>query len=279
VLYSELFAAALRASRKKELSTAVEALIESSFAISRSRFWIQKNQPVRDAAGLRRFRRRLRRLLADEPLAYIFGVKEFYGEVILVSPAVLVPRPETELLVEKALQLLGREPGHVLDIGAGSGAISILLALRSRAEVTALEKSRPALAVLKKNIARFGLQERVRPLAGDLFPRREGRFRMIVSNPPYLSRRDWRNAPATVRLYEPRVALEAGLTGTEALKRIIAGAPGRLAPGGQLLLEIGRGQHRAVSGFLKTAGLRELECVRDYAGIDRVIVAQKTKRE
>ncbi len=274
MLYSELFAAALRASRKRELSAAVEALIESSFGISRTRFWIQKNQPVRDATGLRRFRRRLQRLLDDEPLAYILGAKEFYGETLLVSPAVLVPRPETELLVEKALQLLGRGKARVLDIGAGSGAIAVILALRSRAEVTALEKSLPALAVLKKNIARFGLRERVRPLAGDLFPLRAERFQMIVSNPPYLSRRDWRRAPATVRLYEPRAALEAGPAGTEALARIIAGAPGRLEPGGRLLLEIGRGQHRAVSGFLKGAGLRERECVRDYAGIERVIVAQ-----
>lgn len=279
MLYSELFAAALRASRKNELSTAVEALIESSFAISRSRFWIQKNQPVRDATGLRRFRRRLRRLLAGEPLAYILGEKEFYGETLLVSPAVLVPRPETELLVERALQLLGQEPARVLDIGAGSGAIAVLLALRSRAEVTALEKSRPAMAVLKKNIARFGLRERVRTLAGDLFPRRQERFHMIASNPPYLSRRDWRNAPATVRLHEPETALVAGPKGTEILARIVAGAPARLVPGGFLLLEIGRGQHREVSACLKAAGLRETECVRDYAGIDRVIIARKTERE
>ena len=230
---------------------------------------------MRDATGLRRFRRRLRRLLADEPLAYILGRKEFYGEMLLVTPAVLVPRPETELLVEKALRLLGRRTARVLDIGAGSGAIALILALRSRAEVTALEKSRPALAVLKKNVARFGLQERVRVLGGDFFPRRQERYQMIVSNPPYLSRRDWRNAPATIRFFEPRAALEAGPVGTEALARIVSGAPSRLEPGGGLLLEIGKGQHRAVSGFLRTAGMSEMECIQDYAGIERVIVAQK----
>lgn len=275
MLYSQLFASALRSLPGRELPTAVEALIESSFAISRARFWILRDQPVRDASGLRRFRRRLRRLLAGEPLAYILREKEFYGETFRVSPAVLVPRPETELLVEKALELLGREALTVLDIGSGSGAIAVVLALRSCAALTALERSRPALAVLRRNVARFGLQERVRVTAGDLFPRRRGRFRMIVANPPYLSRRDWRRAPRTVRRYEPRPALLAGPRGTEVLARIIERAPSRLEPGGWLLLEIGQGQRRAVQGFLKSAGLKEIECVKDYAGIERVIVAQK----
>jgi release factor glutamine methyltransferase len=275
VLYSQLFASALRAFPGRELPGAVAALIESSFAISRTRFWIVRNQPVRDAAGLRRFRRRLRRLLAGEPLAYILREKEFYGETLRVTPAVLIPRPETELLVEKALELLGREAAPVLDIGSGSGAIAVVLALRSRAALTALERSRPALAVLRGNVARFGLRERVRVTAGDLFPRRPGRFRMIVANPPYLSRRDWQRAPRTVRRYEPRSALLAGARGTEVLARIVAGAPSRLAPGGWLLLEIGQGQRRAVQGFLAAAGLQEIACVRDYAGIERIIVAQK----
>ncbi len=112
MLYSDLFAAALRQCGKNELSTAVEILIEDSFALSRSRFWIEKNQAIRDANGLRRFRRRLRRLLAGEPLAYILKEKEFFGQTFAVTPAVLVPRPESELLVEKALELLGSRPGR-----------------------------------------------------------------------------------------------------------------------------------------------------------------------
>jgi release factor glutamine methyltransferase len=275
VLYADLFAAALRQCGKNELSTAVEILIEDSFALSRSRFWIDKNQAIRDGNGLRRFRRRLRRLLADEPLAYILKQKEFFGRTFAVTPAVLVPRPESELLVEKALELLGSRPVPVLDIGAGSGCLAISLALGSRATVTALEKSRPALRVLKANIARFGLEDRVRPLAGDLFPRRCGPFRMIVSNPPYLSSRDWRAAPPGIRRYEPKAALVAGKAGTELLASIVAQAPRWLVPGGYLLLEIGQGQRRAVRGFLESAGLRETECVRDYAGIERVIVATR----
>jgi release factor glutamine methyltransferase len=273
VRYSELFAAALRGAKKDELSTAVEALIENSFKISRTQFWIRKNRSVRDAGGLQRFRRGFARLLADEPLAYILKEKEFYGERFAVSPAVLVPRPESELLVEKALEILGNRPARVLDIGAGSGNISIVLALRSPAKVTALELSRPALRILKKNIARFGMQGSVRPVAGDLFPRQAEAFQMIVANPPYLSRKDWREAAVGIRRYEPKVALVAGPKGTEILAKIVAGAPRRLAPGGHLLLEIGHGQRRPVRGFLAAAGLRELECVRDYAGIERVMVA------
>ncbi|MCU0235899.1 MAG: peptide chain release factor N(5)-glutamine methyltransferase [Acidobacteria bacterium] len=277
MLYSDLFAWALRRCAGNELPTAIEVLIEDSFSLSRSRFWIQKNQVIRDAKGVRRFRRRLRRLLAGEPLAYILREKEFFGHAFAVSPAVLVPRPETELLVEKALELLGGKAARVLDIGAGSGCIAISIALHAPVAVTALEKSRPALRVLKRNIERFKLLERVHPQAGDLFPPAGEPYEMIVANPPYLSRGDLRQAPRSVRFFEPAEALVAGAKGTEALERIIAGAPRQLAPGGRLLLEIGQGQRRSVSAFLKAAGLREVECVRDYAGIERVIVAQKDR--
>lgn len=273
MLYSELFAAHLKQLKTGELSIAVEVLIEKSFAISRTQFWIKKNQPVRDAGGLRKFRRYFRRLLADEPLAYILKEKEFFGEKFMVSPAVLIPRPETELLVEKALDLLGKKPARILDIGAGSGNISIVLALKSRAMVTAADMSRPALRVLKKNIIRFGLQGRVKALKADFFPKRPELFQLIVANPPYLSNKDWDDLPRSIKRFEPRTALVAGPTGTEALERIVARAPGYLLPGGQLLLEIGRGQLRAVRVFLKNAGLRETECIRDYGGIARVIAA------
>jgi release factor glutamine methyltransferase len=275
VRYSDLFAASLKRLSSNELSTAVQVLIEDSFALTRPQFWMQKNRFVRDANGLRKFRRRFSRLLAGEPLAYILKEKEFYGEKFLVTPAVLVPRPETELLVEKALALLAQGPARVLDIGAGSGNISIILALRSRATITALEKSRPALRILKKNIARFALQQRVRPRAGDLFPGKKGLYQLIVANPPYLSRREWQRSPAGIKRFEPRAALVAGPAGTEVLARIVSGVKPWLAPGGYLLLEIGQGQHRPVGRFLAGAGLREVECVRDYAGIDRVVVARR----
>jgi release factor glutamine methyltransferase len=273
VLYSELFAAHLKQLKTGELSNAVEILIEKAFAISRTQFWIKKNQSVRDGGGLRKFRRYFRRLLADEPLAYILKEKEFFGEKFMVSPAVLIPRPETELLVEKALAIIGKKPARILDIGAGSGCISIVLALKSRVSVTALEISPPALRVLKKNIARFGLQKRVKARKADLFPKKPELFQMIVANPPYLSKKDWDILPPGIRDFEPRGALVAGPAGTEALEKIIAGAPGYLQSGGYLLLEIGQGQLRAVRVFLKRAGLRETHCICDYGGIARVIAA------
>jgi release factor glutamine methyltransferase len=273
VLYSELFAAHLKQLKSGELSTAVEVLIEKAFAISRTQFWMNKNQPVRDRNGLRKFRRYFLRLLADEPLAYILKEKEFFGERFTVSPAVLIPRPETELLVEKALAVIGKKTMNILDIGAGSGCISIVLALRSRARVTALDVSPPALRVLKKNIARFGVQERVNVVRADLFPENPGLFQVIVANPPYLSDRDWHTLPPGIKRFEPRSALVAGRKGTEALERIIAGAPAFLQPGGHLLLEIGQGQLRAVRAFLKGAGLRETQCTHDYGGIARVVTA------
>jgi release factor glutamine methyltransferase len=273
VLYAELFAAALKQIDRDEFSTAVEALIEKAFAISRTRFWIIKNQPVRDGSGLRKFRRYFRRLLAHEPLAYILGEKEFYGEKFAVSPAVLIPRPETELLVEKTLCLLGSAPLRVLDIGAGSGNISIVLALKSCARVTAVEASKTALRVLKKNIARFGMCKRVAAVEADFFPKKTGLFHLIVANPPYLSRKEWQALPLGIRLFEPRAALAAGPAGTEALETIVARAPAYLRPGGHLLLEIGQGQLRAVRAFLKGAGLQETEVARDYRGIPRVIIA------
>jgi release factor glutamine methyltransferase len=273
VLYSELFTAHLEQLKTGELSTAVEVLIEKAFAISRTQFWIKKNQPVRDAAGLRKFRRYFARLLANEPLAYILKEKEFFGEKFAVNPAVLIPRPETELLVEKALDLLGKKPARILDIGAGSGNIAIVLALKSRSMVTALDMSRPALRVLKKNIARFGLQKRVKVIKADLFPKKPEFFEMIIANPPYLSQKDWHGLPPGIKLFEPRAALVAGPAGTEALAKIIAGAPGYLSPGGRLLLEIGQGQLRAVRALLKAVRLQETEYIRDYGGIARVIAA------
>jgi release factor glutamine methyltransferase len=127
--------------------------------------------------------------------------------------------------------------------------------------------------VLKKNIARFALQKRVKVLEADLFPEKPELFKMIIANPPYLSTKEWDGSPESIKCFEPRGALVAGQSGTEVLEKIIAGAPEYLSPGGHLLLEIGRGQLRAVRAFLKAAGLGKTECIRDYGGIPRVIAA------
>ena len=138
-----------------------------------------------------------------------------------------------------------------------------------------MEKSRTAHLVLKRNIARFDLERRVIPLLADLFPVRPMRFDLIVSNPPYLSCRDWDRLPRMIRDFEPKEALVAGPKGTEVIESIVFRATGFLHAGGCLLLEAGRGQHRSVSRFLKKSGYGGIEWIRDFQGIPRVVMARK----
>jgi release factor glutamine methyltransferase len=138
-----------------------------------------------------------------------------------------------------------------------------------------LEKSRAAHSVLKRNIARFALGTSIIPLLADLFPIRPIRFDLIVSNPPYLSCRDWDRLPRMIRDFEPREALVAGPKGTEVIEEIIFRAPGFLYAGGCLLLEAGRGQHRRVSRLLTESGFGGIEWIRDFQGIPRVVLARK----
>ncbi len=199
-----------------------------------------------------------------EPIAYILGRKEFYSLELAVNPAVLIPRPETELLVDLALE---HKPSAVLDLGTGSGAIA--LALRKHlpeCRVTAVEASAAALAVARANASRLGLQLDFRqgrwfePVIGE-------RFDVIVSNPPYVAEGD----PHLPDLrFEPAQALVAGPDGLDAIREITAAAPAHLHEGGWLLVEHGQGQDEAVRTLLELAGLEEVRTWPDLAGIPRV---------
>ena len=199
-----------------------------------------------------------------EPVAYILGRKEFYGLELEVTPAVLIPRPETELLVDLAL---ARRPASVLDLGTGSGAIALALKRHlPSARVVAADTSADALAVAQRNAARFGLDIEWRlgrwfePLAGE-------RFEGIVCNPPYVAVGD----PHLAALpFEPRLALLAGGDGLDAVRLVAREAPAHLLAGGWLLLEHGEGQHEAVRGLLEVAGLETQAGWPDLAGIPRV---------
>lgn len=199
-----------------------------------------------------------------EPVAYILGRKEFYGLELEVTPAVLIPRPETELLVDLAL---ARRPASVLDLGTGSGAIALALkAHLPSARVVAADASADALAVAQRNAARFGLDIEWRlgrwfePLAGE-------RFEGIVCNPPYVAVGD----PHLAALpFEPRLALLAGGDGLDAVRLVAREAPAHLLPGGWLLLEHGEGQHAPVQALLRAAGLETEAGWPDLAGIPRV---------
>jgi release factor glutamine methyltransferase len=199
-----------------------------------------------------------------EPVAYILGRKEFYGLELAVNPAVLIPRPETELLVEVSLRT---NPGTVLDLGTGCGAVALAIKRhRPQARVVAVESSLAALAVAQRNSVKLGLQVDFRhgrwfqPVAGE-------RFDLVACNPPYVAAGD----PHLEELkYEPRAALVSGRDGLEAIREIVAAAPGHLEPGGWLLLEHGLGQDRAVRALLVQAGLEGVATWPDLAGIARV---------
>jgi release factor glutamine methyltransferase len=208
------------------------------------------------------------RRAAGEPIAYLTGSREFYGREFRVSPAVLIPRPETELLVEVSLSKVSRRdtPG-ILDLGAGSGCVAITLALESAAEVTAVDVSIDALAVASGNAKRLGA--RVGFVASDWFSAIDSEFDLIVANPPYVAAGDPHLAEGDLR-FEPMEALACGVDGLAAIRRIVADAPAYLRPGGWLLLEHGYDQAAAVREFLMAAGFTEIEQHRDLAGIARV---------
>ena len=211
-----------------------------------------------------RFRELVQRRARGEPVAYILGRKEFYGLELAVNPAVMVPRPETELLVDLALQ---RDFSSLVDLGTGSGAIALAIKRhRPAARVVAVEASAAALAVAQRNAARYGLQVEFRhgrwfePLAGE-------RFDLIVANPPYVAEGD----PHLPRLeFEPRAALTSGADGLDAIREIAREAPRHLAAGGWLLVEHGAGQEQAVQALLQQAGLEEVDSCPDLARIPRV---------
>lgn len=206
------------------------------------------------------------RRTAGEPIAYLTGRREFYGLDFLVTPDVLIPREETELLVDIALE---SRAARILDLGTGSGCLAIAVAKHlPQAQVTAVDASPAALAVARANAARHGVC--VRFLQGDWFAPLAGeRFDLILANPPYVAEADPHLAQGDVR-FEPRGALAAGPDGLDDIRRIVAGAPAHLVPGGRLWLEHGYDQARAVAALLDAAGFVAIEQRRDLAGILRV---------
>lgn len=210
----------------------------------------------------------VRRRGAGEPIAYLVGVREFYGREFKVSPAVLIPRPETELLVETAIEKVGRGgTPRILDLGAGSGCVAITLALELGCEVTAVDVSAEALAVAWDNAARLGAH--VNFIESDWFAAVEGEFDIIVGNPPYVAEGDPHLDEGDLR-FEPPRALACGADGLSAIRRILADAKQHLVPGGWLLLEHGYDQSEAMRQLLVQAGFQSIEQYRDLAGIVRI---------
>lgn len=227
-----------------------------------------------DPAQWSEFRALVERRAAGEPVAYLVGERAFYGYDLVVTPAVLIPRPDTELLVELALAHFGDKPGaRVLDLGTGSGALAVALALElPGAEVTAVDRSREALLVAMANAARLGAS--VSFVLSDWFSALEGdRFQLIVANPPYIAASDPHLEQGDLR-FEPQTALASGPEGLDDLAQIAAEAPHHLEAGGWLFMEHGYDQASRVRSLLTDAGFASIASHRDLAGIERVTGGQ-----
>lgn len=223
------------------------------------------------------------RRVGREPLQYILGTQEFCGLEFTVDPAVLIPRPETQLLVEYVTQRIPADrPATIVDVCTGSGCIAVSIArMRPQARVIATDLSGPALNVARQNALRLGVSERITWLEGDLLgplaeQKLEGQVDVIVSNPPYIPELDWATLQPEVRLFEPRGALVAGPQGTELHERLLRGACRYLSPGGAVIMEIGAGQARAMRRIVEqTAGYRFHRLVLDEAGLERVVIVER----
>ena len=209
------------------------------------------------------------------PLPHLTGQVEFYGLDIEVTPEVMIPRPETEVLVDLALE---HRPTSFVDVGTGSGCISVALA-QHLPGVTgyAIDVSRPALAVARRNAVRHGVESQIQFIVGDLLHRRPAPVDLIVSNPPYVSTDEWAALPSAIRHYEPRVALDGGPDGLDVIRRLLSQAQGLLVPGGALLVEIGVDQGAAVRAIARTCFPGKETTIQvhpDLAGRDRVLEVQ-----
>jgi release factor glutamine methyltransferase len=246
---------------------------------SRNRAWLLAHiESPADPREEQEFRALVERRLPGEPIQYILGEAEFYGLPFFVTPDVLIPRPETEHLVEKAIELLPLfSKPRIVDIGTGSGIIAIALAHEwPSATVTATDVSASALDVARRNADRNGLAGRIRFLMGDLLtPIAAERFEIIASNPPYVPETDRTSLAPEVRDYEPGSALFAGQDGLSIYRRLIPAAFDALVPGGFLVLEIGYGQQSSVSALLESSGFRSIEFTADLQSIPRVAAAQR----
>lgn len=262
-----------------------ELLLAHAVNLSREGLYVRLHREIQEGekGALERL---IQRRISGEPLQYILGQQEFWSINFKVDSRVLIPRPETELLVEQSLlilseKVLGQNPS-VLEIGTGSGAIAIALAKEvTHMFLVATDISRDALVLAKENAKSAGVQDRIQFVNGDLlgpFHSSEERkvFDLIVSNPPYIVRSEIGSLAKEVRDYEPVIALDGGKDGLEFYRRLVCQAPSFLREGGWLLVEVGQGQaQRVVEQIQKSGTFLEPKILQDLAGIERVVKAQR----
>ena len=255
-----------------------EWLLASVLGVERFALYVEPARPV-PRAGVDRYRDLLDRRAAHEPLQYLLGFEDFRNLRIRVTPDVLIPRPETEELVGWAIEILSPLPwAGVADVGTGSGAIACALAVAvPQLEVLAVDRSLAALIVAAENVRAHGLSGRVRLLAGDLLAplgSLQGGLDMVGANPPYIPRALIDSLPREVACFEPRLALDGGPDGLRILRRLIAGAPALLRPGGWLLMEIGEDQAGALASLMAAEGFSDISARYDLRGVERFIAGR-----
>jgi release factor glutamine methyltransferase len=252
-----------------------ELLLAHVLGTTRMQLIVDSKRPLADDE-LSRFRELVKRRRAREPMAYILGQREFYGRSFRVDRRVLVPRPDTEALVEVSLARTRAVSMSMraLDLCTGSGCVAVTIAReRSTSTVYATDLSADALAVARDNAQRLGAYNVVFR-QGDLFDAANGaghRFDLVTANPPYIPSGEIASLMADVRDFEPRVALEGGQDGLALLRRIVDGAPARLKTRGVLAVEVGAGEAPAVVELFRAAGLVAIEVARDYGRVERVV--------
>jgi release factor glutamine methyltransferase len=257
---------ALRAAGVDSPRLDAELLLAAATGWDRARLAAEPEAPIEPAAA-RAFGTMVRRRVAREPLAYILGRKGFRHIELAVDRRALIPRPETELLVEIAVE---RRPATVLDVGTGCGAVALAIADElPDAELTATDSSAAALELVAENAARLGLASRVELLAGTLPQGR--RFELLVANLPYVPAAEWERLEPEITAYEPREALAAGDDGLDAIRELLAARPECDA----IALEVGRGQAAAVAALVAESSFGDVEARRDLAGTERVVVGSR----
>lgn len=260
-----------------------EVLLAAALGMERIRLYVDYAKPL-SSEELAPFRALVRRRLAGEPVAYVLGRKEFWSLELAVGPAVLVPRPDTELLVELGLAELKRLAGsehdrattpRVVDVGTGSGAVALALSReRPDARVIAVDISPQALAVARANAVRHDL--RVRFLRANLLaPFAPASLDLVVSNPPYIPHAEVAALPREIREHEPRLALDGGPDGLVLIRRLITQAARCLRPGAALYFELASPQAAAAAQLCRAAGLIDVAIHRDLAGADRVVTGRR----
>jgi len=262
-------------------SARLDAEILLSFCLGCDRLQFLKNPEIQlDQTQLTAFKKLINRRLRWEPVAYIIGRKNFWTFSLEVNKDVLIPRPDTEVIVEEILNIAKKTVStriNILDIGTGSGAIAIALACEiPHASVMATDISLAALDVARRNACSLGIQNQIDFRQGDLLEPVKGIFDIIASNPPYIGAQEYEELPEGVRAFEPREALLAGKSGLEFYEKLIYQAEGYLEKNGWLLLEIGARQEKDIRRIMETSGFyNNIEIRRDYAGLPRVIKARR----